>query len=89
MKVQAMQLGYYQHKRRREGDVFTLVPIKSKQRDPKTGEMKEIVITPEQQFSKKWMKNLDEAPAKKGKGKSQNQEPEVEESEPSADEEVI
>jgi len=28
MKVQAKELGYYEHKRRREGDVFTLLDPK-------------------------------------------------------------
>jgi len=28
MKVKALQLGYYEHKRRREGDVFDLVEEK-------------------------------------------------------------
>lgn len=50
MKVQATQLGYHDHRRRRPGDVFVLRPIKAA--DGK-------IITPEQQFSKNWMKKVD------------------------------
>lgn len=46
MKVKAIRLGYYQHKRRREGDVFELESVKGKD-----GE----IISPEKQFSDKWM----------------------------------
>lgn len=46
IKVKATQLGYYEHKRRRAGDVFVLIPLKDKNGN---------VITARQQFSKKWM----------------------------------
>lgn len=49
MKVQATQLGYYEHKRRREGDVFELV-----ERKDRHGK----VMTVNQQFSSKWMKKV-------------------------------
>jgi hypothetical protein len=70
MKVRAIRLGYYAHKRRPEGSVFILEPLKRirpvKDSDGKpTGEMKEIVISPEQQFSKNWMEKVDpETPEK-------------------------
>ena len=46
IKVRATQLGYYEHKRRREGDVFVLIPITDRYGN---------IITARQQFSKKWM----------------------------------
>jgi hypothetical protein len=46
IKVRATQLGYYEHKRRREGDVFILIP-----RTDRYGN----VMTARSQFSKKWM----------------------------------
>lgn len=49
MKVEATQLGYHDHRRRRPGDIFVLRPIKKA-----NGE----IITPEQQFSKNWMKKV-------------------------------
>lgn len=63
IKVRAVQMGYYQHKRRREGDVFTLVPLRSVERDgrgnpkkdPKTRMTIPCIITPLQQFSDRWM----------------------------------
>lgn len=56
IKVQATQLGYYEHKRRREGDVFTLVPRKDRYGN---------TMTAKAQFSKKWMKVVpDETPEK-------------------------
>jgi hypothetical protein len=50
IKVRATQLGYYEHKRRREGDVFVLVP-----RTDRFGN----VMTAKSQFSKKWMEMAD------------------------------
>lgn len=46
VKVKATELGYYEHMRRREGDVFELVVKKDK-----NGK----VISPMEQFSKRWM----------------------------------
>lgn len=69
MKVQATKLGYYLHKRRREGETFDLVEIKGLDKDNNP-----IVISPEQQFSKKWMKALDEAPKVSGKNKKNSEE---------------
>lgn len=51
IKVKATQLGYYEHKRRREGDVFTLV-----ERKDRFGK----IMTAKQQFSSKWMKKVNE-----------------------------
>lgn len=59
MKVKATRTGFIYHLRRREGDVFTLKPIKGFKRD-ENGVAKPIVITPEQQFSSKWMERVDE-----------------------------
>lgn len=50
MKVKATMTGYYDHKRIREGQVFELKPLKTK--DGKT-------IDVEKQFSKVWMERLD------------------------------
>ena len=58
MRVRAIALGYYGHKRRREGDTFTLEPIKRIRKD-KDGNMREITITTEQQFSPRWMERVD------------------------------
>ena len=70
MKVRAIAMGYYGHKRRREGMEFTLEPIK-RLRKQKDGSMKEITITADQQFSTRWMERVDKAepakPAKKEK----------------------
>lgn len=61
MKVQATQLGYYQHIRRKEGAIFDLVAVKGKDKDGNP-----IVLTPEEQFSKKWMMKFeDEKPVAK------------------------
>jgi hypothetical protein len=48
-------VGYYNHIRRRGGDVFTLLPIETKDRK---GQPK--IITPENQFTDKWMIKVDE-----------------------------
>ena len=60
MKVRAlgasdMWVGFYNHVRRRGGDVFTLIPQEGLDKDgkPKT-------ITPDQQFSKRWMERVDD-----------------------------
>jgi hypothetical protein len=62
MRVRATALGYYGHKRRREGQEFVLEPIK-RLRKQKDGSMREIVISAEQQFSNKWMERLDQPAA--------------------------
>lgn len=64
MKVRATRLGYYEHKRRYPADhakgkngkdVFTLVPIKVKDKNGK-----EVVVSPEAQFSPSWMEKLED-----------------------------
>lgn len=51
MKVRATQLGYYNHVRRREGDVFTLVEMKDADGNQ---------ISAEDQFSQRWMEPVDD-----------------------------
>jgi hypothetical protein len=46
--------GYYDHKRRVAGEIFTLVPIKKAGKDGKL-----IIIAPENQFSSRWMEKVD------------------------------
>jgi hypothetical protein len=71
MKVRAKDTGekysgYYGHRRRKPGEVFELEPIKRLRKDNKTGLMREITITEEQQFSDRWMERIDgPAPAPK------------------------
>lgn len=56
MKVEATKLGYYKHKRRKEGEVFFLEDIKVKGR----GKDKKVFVVPaEAQFAESWMKLLD------------------------------
>lgn len=45
-------VGYFGNRRIREGQVFEIVPLKDKEGK---------IISPEQQFSKKWMERLDGA----------------------------
>lgn len=68
MKVRATRLGYYEHIRRREGDVFTLVPrdvtivdVKSQKIVLENGKPKMRHLTVEDQFSVNWMERVDEA----------------------------
>jgi len=64
-------VGFYNHVRRRGGDVFELIPMeatvrlgdkfsssKGERTNLKPGE--KITITPEQQFAPKWMEQVDE-----------------------------
>jgi len=73
MKVKAKDTGekyagYYGHRRRVPGEVFNLEPIKRLRKDNKTGLMREITITEEQQFSERWMERVDApVPAKEKK----------------------
>lgn len=87
VRVQDGCTGYYGNKRRKQGEVFVLVPL---QRVGKDG--KKITIPPEKQFSDKWMV-LEEtpiAPPKKldGTAKSNKGNPTFEAT-PSADQQVI
>lgn len=57
MLVKAIRPGYYDLKRRREGDVFELKEIKGFKR---VGEkLEKYTITPEQQFTDTWMEKVD------------------------------
>ncbi len=58
MRVRAKELGYYGHKRRHPGQEFILEPIK-RVRSDKDGKPREITISPEQQFSDRWMERVD------------------------------
>ena len=58
MWVRATALGYYDHKRRREGAVFELKPI-TRKRLQKDGTTKDVTIKPEQQFSERWMEKVE------------------------------
>jgi hypothetical protein len=55
MKVRATQVGYYGHKRRREGDVFELVAQEGKDENGK-----KIKLSVKDQFSEAWMEPADE-----------------------------
>lgn len=67
MKVRAkgasdVWVGYYNHIRRRGGDVFTLQPI-TRMRKGSDGKEKMVTITAAQQFSERWMEKVpDQAP---------------------------
>jgi hypothetical protein len=60
MKVRAKAIlnqkysGEYNHKRRLPGEVFELFPITRKKKDGK-----DIIISPEAQFSERWMERVD------------------------------
>ncbi len=56
MQVRALKAGYYDHKRRKEGDEFTLRLIKGLGFDGKPK-----VFTPEMQFSVLWMESLEDS----------------------------
>ena len=81
MKVKAIELGYYDHKRRRPGAVFELKPVKALIMDPKSkfekplldkdGKKQYETVSVEKQFSKTWMEkvnaNVPLTPEKKAK----------------------
>jgi hypothetical protein len=79
MRVIATRTGYYEHKRLKPGQEFVLVERKGLDK-----EGKKIVLSPEKQFSDKWMKRADEVeivPVSKAKGsKAKAIEPEPSES---------
>lgn len=60
IKVRAKELGYYDLKRRRIGDVFELVDKKGHRREG-NGKLIPIVIKAEDQFSEKWMERVDDS----------------------------
>ena len=51
-------VGYYNHLRRRGGDVFTLFPIIRERVNKETKNKDQILITCEQQLSAKWMERV-------------------------------
>lgn len=57
MKVRATKLGFIYNKRKREGDVFELKTVRGYSKKAELrGEV--IEVTPEQQFSDKWMERV-------------------------------
>lgn len=56
MRVIATKMGYYNHRRIKEGEEFTLVDRKGKDKDGKA-----IVIPAEKQLSSQWMVEADKA----------------------------
>ena len=70
-RVRATRLGYYNHVRRREGDVFLLDPpterdqlvyLPVKRGDPRLQEMQTVVCDP---FSTQWMEDVDDSTPKR------------------------
>lgn len=68
MKVRALQLGYYNDVRRREGDIFVLRDKKKLKRDDRgrtvrdrDGKPEFKVISAEEQFSDRWMERVDQS----------------------------
>ena len=66
IKVRAIRMIYYNFNRRREGDVFTLIPQWVTVTDPKTGrpvkekgDIKKRLVTAEEQFSEETMERVD------------------------------
>jgi hypothetical protein len=59
IRVRATREGYYNYKRRKEGEVFYLIPIRGVIRD-RSGREKKHTFTPEQQLSEKWMERVPE-----------------------------
>lgn len=57
IRVRATRTGYYEHVRRREGDVFTLIPRTIPVMDRKTGKPTgdSRILTAKEQFSEVWM----------------------------------
>ena len=67
MRVRAIAEGYYQHVRRRVGDVFDLIGYDITVVDPKTarpvaenGKIKTRFVTSEELFSVNWMERVDD-----------------------------
>lgn len=58
IKVRATKMGYYDHARRREGDVFTLKPIEGAVKDSDGRNVKKKFFTAREQFSPNWMEEV-------------------------------
>jgi hypothetical protein len=69
MLVRAKKIGYYDNKRRREGETFELKPLKGK--FLKDGKLVDGVMSPEQLFSEKWMEKVVDDEPRKPKMKKQ------------------
>lgn len=52
MKVRATRMGYFNNQRKREGEVFIILPKSA------VVNSKKVVITPEAQFSENWMEKV-------------------------------
>jgi len=59
MKVRAKELGYYDEKRRRPGEVFELEEREGFTRNENSGKATKKVWSAEEQFSEKWMEKVD------------------------------
>lgn len=66
IRVRATRLGYIHNKRVKEGEEFTLVPVKGFKKAGGNGDKTPIEISAEQQFSERWMERVedDEKPKK-------------------------
>lgn len=51
-------VGYYNHLRRRGGDIFTLKPVIRDRLNKETKKVEKILITAEMQFSERWMRKV-------------------------------
>lgn len=60
MLVRAKKLGYYNHKRIREGEEFMLKPIKGFEQDKFGRTLSAKTFSEEEQFSPNWMEKVDE-----------------------------
>lgn len=60
MLVRAKRLGYYNHKRIREGEEFVLKTVKGFIQDPLGRKKIAKEFTPEMQFSPEWMEKVEE-----------------------------
>lgn len=73
-------VGYYNHLRRRGGDVFILRPIVRNRKNPETKKLERYLISAEMQFSPRWMERVDDNAAESapkhfneiGRGKKRN-----------------
>lgn len=84
MRVIATKRGYYNHRRINEGEEFTLVDRKGKDKDGKA-----VVIPAEKQFSKLWMVKADEVDETEFRKPAKASRPAKPKVESASDEEVI
>lgn len=67
MLVRATQMGFFGHKRIREGQTFRITELKVTKIDPKTKQEKVETITVKDQFEPSWMEEVDEKEVKRSK----------------------